>query len=141
MHEMQIIHRDLKPENILVTWDGHVVIGDFGLAVHLRDDMLYDERRSPCGTLGYQAPEVAACGESRDAKRYNRRADYYSLGKVLLDLATGKQNYSVQPTEDAQKPLAVVPVVFPLDDEPRVDVALQGLIESVSAKFVTECGY
>ena len=33
LHSLGIIHRDIKLENVMVKNDGHVVLGDFDLAV------------------------------------------------------------------------------------------------------------
>lgn len=38
LHNRGIIYRDLKPENIFIGADGHILIGDYGLAKQLRDD-------------------------------------------------------------------------------------------------------
>lgn len=53
LHKMRICHRDVKPDNILIDSDGHIVLSDFGLAVHIEDaEVLYTK----CGTRAYMAP-------------------------------------------------------------------------------------
>jgi len=51
-------------------------IGDFGIA---RTLSRFEQSRTYAGTEGYMAPEVRASGAL-----YDRRADMYSLGKVML---------------------------------------------------------
>lgn len=79
MHSKQIYHRDLKPQNIMVTHGAYEVkIIDFSLS----DGEAFSVLKSPAGTMGYIAPEQLQHGAKADA-----RADIYSLGKVLQDMA------------------------------------------------------
>lgn len=82
LHGRGIIHRDLKPENILLNSSGHVKIADFGLS---KVDMFGSKKVYSCaGTPAYMAPEVYY------NKPYDAMADYYSLGVILFEMATGK---------------------------------------------------
>ncbi|MCS6912452.1 MAG: protein kinase [Myxococcota bacterium] len=91
-HEKNIIHRDLKPENILLTerrGDRDVVkIVDFGIAKIVADYHHGDSQLSRIGTVfgtpHYIAPEQAS-GTDIDP-----RADLYSLGCILFQMATGR---------------------------------------------------
>ena len=75
--KQHILHRDIKPENIFVDKNGHFKLGDFGIARQLDSTTGAYTR---VGTPLYSAPEVA------EGKRYDRRADIYSLGLVLYRL-------------------------------------------------------
>lgn len=101
MHDKQIFHRDLKPSNIMVTHKGHdVKIIDFSLS----DSDNFAALKSPAGTMGYIAPE-----QLRDGATVDARADIYSLGRVLGDMAAAtsdrrlKRMSSVCAQTDLQK--------------------------------------
>lgn len=83
IHRHGIVHLDLKPANLgLVAVDEsayRLEILDFGLAQNVRGPL---DRRIR-GTLAYAAPEILL----QDA--YDHRADLYSLGMTLFELATG----------------------------------------------------
>jgi eukaryotic-like serine/threonine-protein kinase len=79
-HERGVVHRDVSPANIMVTTDGAVKILDFGIA---RDGGDGHSSAASRGTIAYVAPEVLR-GGTADA-----RADVYSLGAVLAELAGG----------------------------------------------------
>lgn len=79
MHNKQMIHRDLKPSNIMITHNGqNVKLIDFGLS----DSDSFCVLKSPAGTSGYIAPE-----QMLPAAKAEPRADIYSLGMVLGDMA------------------------------------------------------
>lgn len=79
LHNKQILHRDLKPSNIMLTHQGHQQrLIDFSLS----DSDAFSVLKSPAGTSGYIAPELLLSDRQTDV-----RADIYSLGMVLADMA------------------------------------------------------
>jgi serine/threonine protein kinase len=79
-HRAGIIHGDVKPANIFVTDEGHIKLGDFGIA---RFATQLSGTGCLVGTPAYLSPEQIK-GESQD-----HRSDIFSLGIILYQLATG----------------------------------------------------
>ncbi|KAJ3020923.1 hypothetical protein HKX48_009527 [Thoreauomyces humboldtii] len=100
--EIGVVHRDIKLENLLFesipahllpkddedaflpgvggAGIGVVKIADFGLS----KIVFSSTTKTPCGTVGYTAPEILAA-----RPRYNKGVDMWALGCVLYTLLSG----------------------------------------------------
>jgi serine/threonine protein kinase len=90
-HTAGIVHRDLKPANVLLAVGPSALVpkvADFGLVKVLEGDDGATRSGMSMGTPSYMAPE-----QIEDAKRVDTRADVWSLGAVLFELASGQRAF------------------------------------------------
>lgn len=84
LHKKGFIHRDLKPENICIDQGLIVKVIDFGTA---RKFTRGKKLKQTIGTPFYMAPEIF------NEKKYDEKADVWSMGIVLYIILTGKAPY------------------------------------------------
>jgi serine/threonine protein kinase/tetratricopeptide (TPR) repeat protein len=126
-HERGIVHRDLKPANIAITAKGRAKILDFGLAMLLRPveegtTQTFSDSQAAAGTLPYMPPEQLT-GEPVDA-----RADIYTIGAVLYEMATGRRAFQEGQTSRLIDAILHQPPVTPRALNSRISVELEAII-------------
>jgi serine/threonine protein kinase len=93
LHNNHVIHRDLKCGNLLITTEGVVKVSDFGVSkkfgrdtVTVQDKIKMNENttQTAIGSPYWMAPEVVT------HSGYGRKADIWSLGCCIIEMATAK---------------------------------------------------
>ena len=102
-HHAGIIHRDLKPENVFLVHDRELPSGervkllDFGIAK--LTDTLAGAGPATSGAIGtptYMAPE-----QWSDSSTVDWRADVYSLGCIMYEMAAGRPPFASKSIAEA----------------------------------------
>ncbi|MBZ4409615.1 serine/threonine protein kinase [Myxococcus sp. XM-1-1-1] len=90
-----LVHRDVSPRTLRLDARGHVKLADFALAWARLPGRVATEGHVVRGDLAYASPEVLL------RRPVDGRSDLFSLGVVLLELATGLHLLDLEPVERA----------------------------------------
>ena len=81
-HTPPIVYRDLTDKNIMLSKDGMVKIGDLGQSRLKANNAVYFNTAQP-GAIPFMPPEAM-----QEQSRYNEKLDIFSLGVLMLEVAT-----------------------------------------------------
>jgi eukaryotic-like serine/threonine-protein kinase len=104
--KLGVVHRDISPNNLMLSFDGHIKILDFGIA-------LFRDREAPVTQVGllrgkpaYMSPEQLL------GRPIDRKSDIYATGIVLWELLTGQKLFTadlMRRISEASEPPAIAP--------------------------------
>jgi len=115
-----VLHRDVKGANILVGVDCGVKLSDFGCSKRTADTMSLSLR----GSIPWMAPEVI------QQTGYGRRSDVWSLGCVIIEMATGRHPWGV-----FDNPMAAMMRIGMSDSTPPVP----DFVSEACRDFIQQC--
>jgi serine/threonine-protein kinase len=126
-HGHGIIHRDVKPSNVIIDSEGNAHLTDFGLA------RMIEGSNTLTGSMLMGTPSYVSPEQGR-GRRVDARADEYSLGVVMYQLAAGRVPF------EGTTPMATVlmhiqePVARPSRFNPNLSQAVEKVILKAMAK-------
>ncbi|KAK7282586.1 hypothetical protein RIF29_11487 [Crotalaria pallida] len=95
---MKILHFDIKPHNILLDENFNPKVSDFGLARLYPTDKSIVSLTAARGTIGYMAPELYY----RNVGAISYKADVYSFGMLLMEMACRRKNLNALTEHSSQ---------------------------------------
>ncbi|KAI9074564.1 hypothetical protein K1719_043405 [Acacia pycnantha] len=96
--DMQILHFDIKPHNILLDDNFIPKVSDFGLAKLYPTNNSIVSITAARGTIGYMAPELFY----KNVGGVSYKADVYSFGMLLMEMAGRRKNLNVLAEQSSQ---------------------------------------
>lgn len=96
--DMKILHFDIKPHNILLDENFNPKVSDFGLARLCPTDKSIVTLTAARGTIGYMAPELFY----RNVGTISYKADVYSFGMLLMEMANRRKNLNALADQSSQ---------------------------------------
>lgn len=121
-----LVHRDLTPQNVFVSWNGRVILGDFGVAhIQAYGDV---DPGTAIGKIGYLSPEAVL------AEELDHRADIFAAGVILWELLTDRRLFEKGTDEQLMEVIAEARVPRPRGLDPSISRGLEGMVLKALAK-------
>lgn len=117
------IHRDIKPENVLMNSLGQVKLSDFGISRQLEKTQAFS--KTFVGTVTYMSPERLV------GDPYSFSSDLWSVGLILIELATGEYPYP--------KTKKFIEMLQSIRNSPEPNLPDNGLYSEAFRDFLTKC--
>ncbi|KAM5474946.1 Suppressor of Sensor Kinase (SLN1) [Microsporum ferrugineum] len=148
LHQAGIVHRDIKPANILLDHNGVIKYVDFGAAMviarqgktlaamdHYKDPALANKdqrknQKSVTGTPMYMSPELVR-GETSHSSSRHGSMDIWSLGCVILEMATGMRPWSGIDNEWA--------IMYKIAQGNQPHLPSKGELSELGIDFIRQC--
>lgn len=156
LHQAHIVHRDIKPENVLLDHNGVIKYVDFGAAKiiarqgqtmmgppepvqranaeggHMANNAAVprQQQKTMTGTPMYMSPEVIR-GDAPATSRFSGAADIWSLGCVILEMATGRRPWSTLDNEWA--------IMYNIAQGNPPQLPTEGQLSEMGIDFLKKC--
>lgn len=135
LHEDGIIHRDIKPDNVYMTADGHLVLGDLGIALPHGSPARVTRPDETVGPWEYRPPWAEMVGRLDDV---GGSFDVYMLGKLLWCMVSGNL---LLPREWYDRPQYDLTKLFPTDPRMHaINSILQKCLQDSPGKCLSSAG-
>ncbi|HTH77884.1 MAG TPA: AAA family ATPase, partial [Ramlibacter sp.] len=130
LHRAGVIHCDINPGNIIVSSSAQPMLIDFDLARIVDEIPPAADTAAIAGALAYVAPEQTG----RTGRTVDRRADLYSVGVTLYEMATGRLPFQAHDTLQVIHDHLVREPVAPAQLDARVPSVLSNIVMKLLAK-------
>ena len=119
-NRLSLVHRDVNPANVFLSYDGHVKLGDFGVAAIAAGNV--EKSRELAGKAGYFAPEQLEGAE------VDGRADIFAVGVMLYEVLTGERLFAGDDTDEVIRLNRRAKVSKPSEANPSISEELEEIV-------------